>query len=251
MTFYDSIILGIVEGITEFLPVSSTAHLVLTAQILDLEQNQFMKSFEIIIQLAPIFSVMFLFWKTLSASFDLWLKLGVAFVPTGAVGFLFHEQIEALFTSNLAILFMVLTGIAFLLFEFFNKDDKFRVGDENEISFLEAFGVGFFQTFALIPGVSRSGATILGAMFLGFSRELAMRFSFLLAIPTMGIASAYVFYKSENILLANWELLATGFFISFIFGVIAIKGFLHIVANYKFVPFGIYLLLSAGVFHFV
>ncbi|EJF06972.1 putative bacitracin resistance protein [Thiovulum sp. ES] len=250
MTLYDSAILGVVEGITEYLPVSSTAHLVLTSQLLDLEQNEFMTSFQIIIQIAPIFSVMLLFWSRLIASFDLWIKLGIAFVPTGFVGLFFHEQIEALFTSDLTILFMFLTGIAFLIFEFFIKEERFKFHREEQISFFGALGVGIFQVFALIPGVSRSGSTILGAMIFGFSRELAMRFSFLLAIPTMGIASAYTFFKSESVVLNNLELLGVGFIVSFLFGIIAIKGFLHVVSNYKFIPFGIYLIVSAGIFYF-
>lgn len=247
MTLYDSIILGVVEGITEYLPVSSTAHLVLTAQLLEIEQTDFLKSFEIIIQLAPIFSVIFLFWSRLFASKDLWFKLGVSFFPTGVVGFLFHDYIEAMFIVDTTIVLMFLTGIAFLLIERYRKEPK--IHSEDNISYKRAFIIGLFQTLSLIPGVSRSGSTILGAMLLKIDRELAMRYSFLLAVPTMGIASGYVILRDyQNFELANWELLSVGFIVSFLVGIVAIKGFLHIVSKYSFRPFGWYLIISALVF---
>lgn len=250
MTIIDSIILGVVEGITEFLPVSSTAHLVLTSQLLELEQDAFMRSFEIIIQMAPIFSVIFIYWNTLFNSKDLWFKLAVAFFPTGVIGFLFHDYIESLFTINSTIFWIALTGFIFIGFEIFYKEKKFKIGREIDISYAQAFSIGLFQSIALIPGVSRSGSTILGAMALGISRDISMRFSFLLAIPTMGIASGYTLLKNrETLNLANLELLGVGFLISFIFGIIAIKIFLKIVSKYKFIPFGIYLLLTAVLFY--
>jgi undecaprenyl-diphosphatase len=252
MTLFDSFILGVVEGITEFLPVSSTAHLVLTSQLLELQQDEFMRSFEIIIQMAPIFSVIFLFWSRLFASKELWFKLGVSFFPTGAIGFLFHDYIESLFTADSTIFWIVVTGLLFIGFELFHSDEKFKVDDEEKISYLQAFSIGLFQSIALIPGVSRSGSTILGAMALGLSREVAMRFSFLLAIPTMGIASLYTIYKSgDSLTVDNLELLGVGFIVSFLFGIIAIKTFLEIVSRYRFIPFGVYLILTAVVFYFL
>ena len=250
MTIFDSIILGIVEGITEFLPVSSTAHLVLTSQLLDLDQNQFMRSFEIIIQMAPIFSVIFIFWNRLFASKKLWFKLFVAFFPTGVIGFLFHDYIETLFSTDSTIFWIAITGFLFIGFELFQKDKMFKTDSEEKITYLQAFSIGLFQSIALIPGVSRSGSTILGAMALGISRDVSIRFSFLLAIPTMGIASGYTMFKnSESLNLENLELLGVGFIFSFLFGIIAIKTFLKIVEKYKFIPFGIYLLATALLFY--
>jgi len=252
MTLFDSMILGIIEGITEFLPVSSTAHLVLTSQLLSLEQSQFIKSFEIIIQLAPIFSVIFIFWDRLFASKELWFKLLVAFFPTGVIGFLFHDYIESLFSANLTIFWITITGLLFIGFEVFYKNRDFKIQSEEKISYSQAFFIGLFQSIALIPGVSRSGSTILGAMALGISRDVSIRFSFLLAIPTMSIASGYIIFKnSESLNMDNLELLGVGFLFSFIFGVIAIKTFLKIVAKYTFIPFGIYLIMTAIIFYIV
>jgi undecaprenyl-diphosphatase len=249
MTLFDTIILGVVEGITEFLPVSSTAHLVLTSQLLNLEQDQFMRSFEIIIQIAPIFSVLYIFREKVFASKELWFKLLIAFFPTGVIGFLFHDYIETLFETSSTIFWIALTGFLFIGFEIFYKNREFKINDEEKISYKSAFLIGIFQSIALIPGVSRSGSTILGAMALGINREISMRFSFLLAIPTMTIASGYTLFKSSDVLnVENLELLGVGFLFSFIFGVIAIKTFLEIVSKYRFIPFGIYLIFTALLF---
>jgi undecaprenyl-diphosphatase len=244
----DSIILGVVEGITEFLPVSSTAHLVLTSQLLNLEQDEFMKSFEIVIQMAPIFSVILIFWSRLFNSKDIWIKLFIAFAPTGIMGLLLYSFISSMFSIVATVTWMVIMGIIFLLFEIFHSDNRYKLESEFEMTYTQAFYVGLFQALSLIPGVSRSGITILGGIWIGLSKELAMRFSFLLAIPTIGIATLFTIFKSEAILFENWELLGIGFLISFIFGTLAIKTFLHIVSKYGFLPFGIYLLLASFLF---
>lgn len=192
MTLFDAVILGIIEGVTEYLPVSSTAHLVLGAQLLGLEQEPFLKAFEIIIQMAPIFAVMLIYRERLMQSASLWAKLIVAFIPTGIVGLLFHREIEALFVMNSTVALMILTGIAFLLIEYFWREKEHHVGDLDDVSYKQALGIGLFQTVSLVPGISRSGSTILGAMLLGLKRETSMSFSFLLAIPTMGAASLFM-----------------------------------------------------------
>lgn len=249
MTLFDSIILGIVEGITEYLPVSSTAHLFLTGQLLGLEQDSFTTAYEIIIQIAPIFSVMLIYFERLFQSRELWTKLIIAFIPTGAVGFLFHKQIEAMFAANSTVTLMILTGIAFLLIEFFYKERDHHIGDLDTVSIRQALSIGLFQTLALIPGISRSGMTILGAMLVGLKREAAMSFSFLLAIPTMGAASGYVLLKEYSSLsFEHFGLLAVGFIVSFVVGWIAVKAFLAVVARYSFTPFGIYLIASGALY---
>lgn len=249
MTLFDAVVLGIIEGVTEFLPVSSTAHLILVSEMLGIEQGRFATAFEIIIQIAPIFSVMLIYAERLLQSARLWSKLILAFVPTGFVGLFFHTQIEALFAANSTVALMILTGFAFLAIEYFYTEKEHAVGDLEEVSFKQAIGVGLFQVLALVPGISRSGVTILGAMLIGLKRETAMSFSFLLAIPTMGAASGYMLLKEYSALsFEHLELLAAGFIVSFIVGWIAVKAFLAIVSRYSFTPFGIYLIASGLLF---
>lgn len=249
MTLFDTIVLGIIEGLTEFLPVSSTAHLYLAGQMLGLKQDSFMTAYEIIIQIAPIFSVMLIYKERLMQSRMLWLKLLIAFLPTGAVGLLFHTQIEAMFAANSTVALMIVTGFAFLAIEFFFKEKKHHIADLEAVSFKQALSIGFFQTLSLVPGVSRSGTTILGGMLSGLKREVAMGFSFLLAIPTMGAASGYMLLKEYgNLSLEHFWLLAVGFVVAFVVGWIAVKAFLAIVSRYSFTPFGIYLIASGLLF---
>ena len=246
MTLFDAVILGIIEGITEYLPVSSTAHLYLAGNMMGLEQTPFLTAFEIIIQLAPIFSVMVIYHERLLQGLTLWMKLAVSFVPTGIVGLLFHKQIEAMFAADSTILLMLVTGVVFLLLEYLYKPKTHTAVDLNDVTYRQALTVGFAQIFALVPGVSRSGMTIIGGLLSGLNRETAMGFSFLLGIPTMGAATAYTVYKEYGTLsFAHVELLAVGFVVSFIVGWIAVKSFLAIVSRYSFKPFGVYLITSA------
>ncbi len=249
MTIFDSLILGIVEGLTEFLPVSSTAHLVLVGQLLHVKQDSFKTAYDIIIQIAPIFSVMIIFKERLMQSLDIWYKLIVAFIPTGIVGLLFHKQIEAMFSANSTVALMIITGIAFLAIEYFYKERDHDTKLLEDVTYMQALKVGFFQVLSLIPGVSRSGSTILGAMLIGLRRDVAMMFSFLLAIPTMGAASGYMLLKEyEHLSFDHMELLVVGFVVSFVVGWIAVKWFLAIVSKYNFTPFGIYLIVSGLLF---
>lgn len=249
MTLFDAAILGIVEGITEYLPVSSTAHLYLTGQALGLEQTPFLTAFEIIIQIAPIFSVMLIYRERLMQSMALWIKLIVAFIPTGIVGLLFHKQIESLFAAEATGAFMLLTGIAFLLIEFFYRAKTHPVHALESVSLKQALYVGLFQVISLVPGISRSGTTILGGMLSGLSRDVAMAFSFLLAIPTMGAASGYMLLKEyASLSFDHLGALGVGFIVSFIVGWIAVKTFLAIVSRYSFKPFGVYLIASGLLF---
>ena len=249
MTLIDSIVLGAVEGITEFLPVSSTAHLVLASSLLKIEQDNFAKAYEIIIQIAPIFSVLILYYERLFQKFSLWLKLILAFVPTGVVGLLFHKQIEAMFNPTAAVILMILTGFAFIGIEWFYREQEHHVEDINEVTYTQAFWVGISQVFALVPGISRSGSTILGGMLAGLKRETAMGFSFLLAVPTMVAASGYTLYKESTAFSeSDTLLLGIGFIVSFVVGYLAIKGFLAVVARYSFKPFGVYLIATGLVF---
>lgn len=252
MTIFDAIILAIVEGITEYLPVSSTAHLVLTAQLLGVKEGLFLNTFNIVIQVAPILSVMIIYRKKLMASIELWKKLIVAFIPTGIIGFLFADAIEGLFTANLTVFWMITTGIVFIIIEYFYKEKAHYIEEIEKTPYSKAIYIGLFQSFSLIPGVSRSGSTILGAMLLGFKREAAMAFSFLLAIPTMGAASGYTLLKNYSELdFSQFQLLLIAFIVSFVIGWIVVKLLLNIISRFSFIPFGVYLILSGVAFSFI
>lgn len=253
MSIFDAIILAIVEGITEYLPVSSTAHITLVAQQLGLLTNEsFFITFNIIIQIAPIFAVMIIFKDKLLASVELWKRLIVAFIPVGIVGFLLADFIDTLFTQSLIPLWMFLTGLLFIIIEYFHQEKSSHISEIEQSTYTQALYIGIFQVFALIPGISRSGSTILGAMLVGFKRETAMSFSFLLAIPTMGAASGYTFLKEyKSFDFSQIELLLVGFIVSFIVGWIVVKLLLKMIARFSFVPFGIYLILTALLFEFV
>jgi len=249
MTLYEAAILGIVEGVTEFLPVSSTAHIALTSQVMGVPQDAFMSSFNIIIQIAPIFSIMIIYYNTLFQSLEIWKKLIASFIPTGAIGFLFHHQIEAMFSANSIVLWMIATGIFFLIIEFLYFKRGHTTVELEQVSYKQAISVGFIQALSLIPGVSRSGSTILGGMLLGMKRETSMSFSFLLAIPTMTAASGYTLLKDYHSLSFDGiSSILVGFIVSFIVGWAAVKSFLAIVSRYNFTPFGIYLIASGILF---
>ncbi|CAM2771972.1 undecaprenyl-diphosphate phosphatase [Helicobacter burdigaliensis] len=250
MDFISAIILGIVEGLTEFLPISSTGHLILTASLLGIKQDDFLKSFEVIIQLGSILAVLFVFWKKLFYnSFSLWVKLGVGFLPAGVLGFLFHSLITRIFEEVISIAIMlVLGGIVFIWVEKFYKEKEHHIKDIEQISYKQALLIGFFQALAMIPGTSRSGATIIGGLLLGCSRKVAVEFSFLLAIPTMIAASGYTAYKNYAIFnMDNLLILAVGFVVAFFSALLAIKFFLGFISRFNFVPFGIYRIILGGI----
>ncbi len=249
MTLYEATILGIVEGVTEYLPVSSTAHIALTSQIMGVAQDDFMNSFNIIIQIAPIFSVMIIYFNTLFHSIEIWKKLVASFIPTGAIGFLFHKQIETMFSANSIVLWMIATGVFFLIIEFLYTRRGHTTLELEDVTYKQAISIGFIQALSLIPGVSRSGSTILGGMLLGMKRELSMSFSFLLAIPTMTAASGYTLLKEYSTFSSDGiGMIAVGFLVSFVVGWAAVKSFLAIVSRYNFTPFGIYLIASGILF---
>ncbi len=242
LSLLDSIILGAVEGFTEFLPVSSTGHMIVVSELLGLPNSEFLKSFEIAIQLSAIFAVLFLYKKPLAKFDGLWLKLAIAFIPTGVAGFLFYKAIRELFTSATVAYMFIIGGVIFILFEYFYyKEEKVKIHNLEEISYKDAFIIGLFQVLALIPGTSRSGASIIGALTLRVNRKTSAEFSFLLAIPTMVVATAYDLYKNFSELhFDNLAILGSGFIFSFIFAVISIKLFLKLLENFTFVIFGVY-----------
>lgn len=252
MTLFDVILLGIVEGISEFLPISSTAHLILTGELLELSQTEFLKSFEIAIQLGAILAAVLFYGRTLLTSRAVIVRVATAFIPTAVIGFLLHDFVkDVLMESPQAILSSLFVGGLFMmLFEFFHKEKEGV--DVEHISFLQAFAIGLFQSLAVIPGVSRSGATIIGGLSLGMSRKTIIDFSFLLAIPTMAAATGLDLVKSAPAFTGNEiSMLTIGFIVSFIIAAFTIKWLLGFIKNHSFISFGIYRMIAAIVFWYV
>lgn len=250
MTLFDSILLGALEGVTEFLPVSSTGHLILVSHLLGLEQTDTHKAFEVAIQLGSILAVLFLYAKDLIRDKSLWIKLAVAFVPTGVMGFLFYKQIKGLFGVETVSFMLIAGGIIFLLVEYFRRDKPIDAGKPlSDLTYKEAFWIGVFQSFSMVPGTSRSGATIIGGLLLGLKRKAAAEFSFLLAIPTMMIATAYDLYKHHDAMVVNdWSMLSIAFVTAFVFAFFTVKLFVSFVGRHTFVPFAIYRIVIGFVF---
>ena len=241
MNLIDSIILGIVEGITEFLPISSTAHMIIVSTLLGLKQTEGNVAFEVIIQLGATLAIVLIYLEKINfKEIKLWQKVFLAFLPLAVIGFLLRHSIKELFTINTVAWMFIIGGVVFFIVEkLYNEDNKIK--DVEKVSFKQALIIGFFQVFALIPGTSRSGATIVGGMLSGLSRKTAADFSFLLAIPTMFAASGYEFIKNiSSFKDQNLTVLAVGFIVSFISAYIAVKLFLKFVEKYTLNAFGIY-----------
>lgn len=252
MEFIYAIILGIVEGLTEFLPISSTGHLILTSELLGIPQDTFHKAFEVVIQLGSILAVLFVFYEKLfKNSLLLWIKLCIGFLPAGILGFLFYSYIKTLFSPITVSIMLIIGGIAFIILEILYKEKEHHTTNIDAISFQQALGIGLFQALAMIPGTSRSGATIIGGLLLGCNRKVATEFSFLLALPTMFIASGYSLIKNHSVLnLDNTLILSIGFAVAFFSAFLAIKLFLGFVSRFNFIPFGIYRIILGVIFLF-
>ncbi|MBF0478054.1 MAG: undecaprenyl-diphosphate phosphatase [Candidatus Omnitrophica bacterium] len=251
MSHLIALILGMVEGITEFLPISSTGHLILTSKLLHLADSEFLKSFEIIIQLGAILSVVVLYWKSFFTNLATVKRIAVAFLPTAVIGFIFYKLIKKFLLSNsdIVIWSLLLGGIFLIIFEMLHKENTDSSQGILAISYKQAFFIGIFQSFAMIPGVSRSAATIIGGMFLGISRKTIVEFSFLLAVPTMGAAVGLDLIKnSPSFAAEQFGFLATGFIVSFIVALAAIKFLLSYIQKNNFIPFGFYRIIVAIIF---
>ncbi len=260
MTIIDSIILGITEGITEFLPISSTAHMIIVSTLLGLKQTLSNVAFEVIIQLGATLAIVAIYLDKINfKEIELWKKVILAFFPLAIIGFLLRHQIKELFNLYTVAWMFIIGGIVFFIVEKIYSEEKVKINEVEKVTYRQALLIGFFQVFALIPGTSRSGSTIVGGMLGGLSRKTAADFSFLLAIPTMFAASGYEFvknvssFKDQNLLV-----LAVGFVVSFISCYIAVKWFLKFVKKYTLNPFGIYriivgiillYMLSKGIIH--
>ena len=239
MTIIEAIILAIVEGITEFLPISSTGHMIIVSSIFGIQSSELVKIFTVNIQFGAILSVVVLYWKRFFQSLDFYYKLLVAFIPAAIIGFLLGDLIDSLLENVVVVASMLIAGGVFLLF----VDNIFKnnTDDTKEISYPNALKVGFFQCIAMIPGVSRSAATIVGGMTQGWSRKQAAEFSFFLAVPTMFAASAYKLLKSyKSIQSDDIQILALGNIVAFVVAMIAIKFFITFLTKNGFKIFGYY-----------
>ena len=251
MSILHAFIFGIIEGITEFLPVSSTGHLMLTAKILQISQSDFVKSFEIAIQLGAILSVVVLYWQRLARGYEIWKRLFVAFIPAAAIGAVLYKTIKThLMGSNNVVLWaLFLGGLFSIVFELLYREREGAAEDLKRISYSQALIIGLFQSVAMIPGVSRAAATIVGGLVVGLKRKTIVEFSFLLAVPTMLAATALDLFKSANVFKPEqFVLLGVGFFISFAVAIIAIKFLLAFIKRHDFIPFGIYRIIVALAF---
>jgi len=243
MTIFDSIILGIIEGFTEFLPISSTGHLIVASEFLGIDESSVNKAFQVIIQFSAILAVFFNYKDKFSLSkISLWTKVFLAFIPIGAVGFVFSHQIKELFSINIVAIMFIVGGIIFILVEKFALHvEREIIDDVEKVSLKQAMIIGFAQIFALIPGTSRAGSTIIGALLVGLSRKASAEFSFLLAFPVMSAVTAYDLLKHYNEFTgANLINLSVGFVVSFFVAFLTIKLFLKFLDKFTFVPFGIY-----------
>ncbi|NDP27947.1 MAG: undecaprenyl-diphosphate phosphatase [Flavobacterium sp.] len=248
MNTFQAIIIAIIEGITEFLPVSSTGHMILASSYFGIEHDEFTKLFTIVIQLGAILSVVVLYFKRFFQSFDFYFKLLVAFIPAVVFGLLFSKKIDALLESPLTVAVSLLIGGIILL----KVDDWFADSEEvqtsNEISYLQAFKIGLFQCLAMVPGVSRSGASIVGGMSQKLSRTTAAEFSFFLAVPTMLGATAkkcYDYYKADLVLSHDQiNFLIIGNVVAFVVALIAIKSFIGFLTKHGFKVFGYYRIIA-------
>jgi len=243
MTIFDSIILGIIEGFTEFLPISSTGHLIVASHFLGIDQTSVTKAYEVIIQFAAILAVFFNYKdKFTIKKIDLWIKIFLAFLPIGAVGFIFSHQIKELFSINIVATMFIIGGVIFLLVEkFFIPNETHLIDDVEDVTLKQSIIIGLAQVFALIPGTSRAGSTIIGALLVGLSRKASAEFSFLLAFPVMSAVTAYDLLKHyQDFNNTSLITLAVGFVVSFIIAYLTIKLFLVFLEKFTFVAFGIY-----------
>lgn len=244
MNYIQAIVLAIIEGITEFLPVSSTGHMIIASSFFGIAHDDFTKLFTIVIQLGAILSVVVLYFKHFFQSFDFYYKILVAFIPAVVFGLLFSKKIDALLENPITVAISLLVGGILLL----KVDDWFGSSVNTEITYLKAFKIGLFQCLAMIPGVSRSGASIVGGMSQKLSRTSAAEFSFFLAVPTMFGATAkkcYDYYK-DGFVLSHEQInfLIIGNVVAFLVALLAIKSFIGFLGKNGFKTFGYYRIIA-------
>lgn len=250
MSLFEVIILAIIEGLTEFLPVSSTGHMIIVTALMGVEPTPFVKLFTIVIQLGTILSVLVLYYKRFFRTLGFYYKLVVAAVPAAVLGFMFNDEIDGLLESPTTVGVMLVIGGIVLLFvdKWFNKPE---IDNSDDISYKQAFIIGLYQCLALIPGTSRSASTIVGGMTQKLTRKAAAEFSFFLALPMMFGASVIKLkgFYDDGYVLSGEEInqLIIGNVVGFIVAIIAIKSFISILTKYGFRAFGWYRIIIGGI----
>ena len=250
MNIIQSIILSIIEGLTEFLPISSTGHMILASSIMNIPESAFVKTFEISIQIGAILAIVLLYARRFLQGISIYLKLGIAFIPTGIIGFLAYPYIKTyLFNPIIVTISLILGGIVLILIDRKVVNQKSETDTLENISYKNAFFIGLFQSISMVPGVSRAAATIVGGIFNKLDKKQAIEFSFLLAVPTMFAATGYDLYKT-SVVFSGHEiiLLIIGLVVAFITALIAVKVFVRIVQNYGFKYFGYYRIIIGILF---
>lgn len=250
MTILQAIIIAIVEGLTEFLPISSTGHMILTSYMMGIEENAFVKSYEVIIQSGAILAVLVVYWKRFLPNWSFYKKLFAAFLPTIIIGFIVKDYVDILLGSAQVVAWSFIIGGIFLIWTdkfFVHLNDKGRT--TNDLQYKDAILLGIFQSIAMIPGVSRSAATIIGGLTLGMNRKEAAEFSFFLAVPTMAAATLYKGYGLLPTLESSQiPILIVGNLVAFVVAILAIKTFIRFLSSHGFKYFGYYRILMGVIF---
>jgi undecaprenyl-diphosphatase len=249
LTILHVIILGLVEGLTEFLPVSSTGHMIVASHLMQLPESEFLKTFTIFIQIGAIAAVLSVYWKKLLTSRAVFLRVCAAFIPTAVIGYVVYSFAKQYLLDNVVVVIwaLLLGGIALIVFEKYHaKKEVMETSFTTEISFKQAVAIGFFQTLAIVPGVSRSAATIIGGLSLGISRTAIVEFSFLLAVPTLAAAAGLDIVRGGfSFSREEVTLLVVGSVVAFISALVAVRFLLHYIRTHSFVAFGIYRIVFA------
>lgn len=242
MNTTQSIILGVVEGLTEFLPISSTGHMIIASSFMKIQEDDFVKAFEVIIQFGAILSVLFLYWRRFLPNWNFYKKLFIAFLPTAIIGFIFKHKVDELLENTLLVGWtMFLGGIVLVWTDHFFRHLQEEGRTIISLKIPDCIKLGLYQSIAMIPGVSRSAATIIGGLTLQMNKKEATEFSFFLAIPTMTAATAYKLFKLyKHADLSQAPILGVGFVVAFVVSIFAIKLFIGIVSRHGFKGFGYY-----------
>jgi len=253
MNFFQSVIIAIIEGLTEFLPISSTGHMILASSLMKIQDDSFVKTFEIAIQLGAILAIVILYAKRFFQGLNIYYRLLIAFLPTAIIGFLAYKTIKLyLFNPTVVAISLIIGGIVLILIDKKVNTQQSETTDLENISYKNAFFIGLIQCLSMIPGVSRAAATIIGGIFNGLDKKQAMEFSFLLAVPTMCAATGYDLLKTDiSFSSAEITMLVSGLLIAFVTAWISVKLFLKFTQNYGFKFFGYYRIIIGIIFLFL